>query len=133
MDLENFYVTPCLNNKIPKVSVQRDRERQIGTPIFNKKNFRQKKLKKIPRYQVTGLGYPVALLEGFPSKVPSRNSTEQLVWCLTHMWSILHIISVICYLIHICVSTSYYSELVVGLEVWFWTLLEVWGGWKLGC
>jgi hypothetical protein len=33
----------------------------------------------------------------------------------------------------ICVCTSYYCELVVGLRTQFCTLLEVWGGWELGC
>ena len=61
------------------------------------------------------------------------DSTEQLVWCLMHMRSMLHDISVICYLRRICICTSYYCELVVGLRTQFYTLLEVWGGWELGC
>jgi hypothetical protein len=63
VDLENFYVTPCfshdyhlmlvvyintLNHKIPKVRVQRERKRQIGTHFFSKKNFPPKKIKKMP-------------------------------------------------------------------------------------
>jgi hypothetical protein len=48
-----------------------------------------------------------------------------------HMRSMLHVISVICYLMRICVWTSYYCELVVGLREQFDTLLEVWGGWEL--
>jgi hypothetical protein len=61
------------------------------------------------------------------------DSTEQLVWCLMHMRSMLHDISVICYLTRICICTSYYCEMVVGLRVQIYTLLEVWGGWELGC
>ncbi len=45
----------------------------------------------------------------------------------------LYVISVICYLIRICVYTSYHCELVVGLRARFCTLLEVWVGWELGC
>ncbi len=33
----------------------------------------------------------------------------------------------------ICVITSYYYKVVVGLETQFCTLLDVWGGWDLGC
>ena len=62
-----------------------------------------------------------------------KDSTEQLVWCLMHMRSMLHVISVICYLTRICICTSYYCELVVGLRTQFYTLLEVCGGWELGC
>jgi hypothetical protein len=69
---------------------------------------------------------PVALLS-------ATDSTEQLVWCLLHMWSMVHVISVICYLMCICICTSYYCELVVGLRAQFYTLLEVCGGWELGC
>ncbi len=61
------------------------------------------------------------------------NSTEQFVWCLLHMRSMLHVISVICYLTCICICTSYYCEMVVGLRTQFYTLLEVWGVWELGC
>ncbi len=61
------------------------------------------------------------------------DSTEQLVWCLMYMWSMLYVISVTCYLMCICVYTSYHCELVVGLRVQFCTLLEVWGVWELGC
>jgi hypothetical protein len=39
----------------------------------------------------------------------------------------LHVISVICYLMRICVYTSYYCELVVGLRAQFCTLLKVGG------
>ena len=53
----------------------------------------------------------------------STDSTEQLVWCLMNMWSMLYVISVICYLRCICVCTSYHCELVVGLRKQFWTLL----------
>jgi hypothetical protein len=60
------------------------------------------------------------------------DSTEQFVWCLIHMWSMLHVISVICYLMCICIYTSYYCELVVGLRHSS-TPLDVWGGWELGC
>jgi hypothetical protein len=58
------------------------------------------------------------------------DSTEQLVWCLMNMWSMLHVISVIYYLTRICICTSYYCELVVGLRAQFYTLLEVWGDWE---
>jgi len=44
-----------------------------------------------------------------------------------------HVISVMCYLIRISTCTTYYCELVVGLRVQFYTLLEVCGGWTLGC
>jgi hypothetical protein len=50
-----------------------------------------------------------------------------------HMWFVLYVFSVICYLIPICVYTSYHCELVVGLRAQFYTLLEVWGDWELGC
>jgi hypothetical protein len=63
----------------------------------------------------------------------TTDSTEQLVWCLRHMRSMLHVISVVCYLIRISTCTTYYCELVVGLRVQFYTLLEVCGGWTLGC
>ena len=67
--------------------------------------------------------------------VPLRSttdSTEQLIWCLIHMWSMLHVISVICYLTRICICRSYYCEMVVGPRAQVYTLLEVWGGWELG-
>jgi hypothetical protein len=56
---------------------QRERE-QTGTHFFFEKNLKKKiitrqkkfkKIKKMPCYQGTGLGCPVALLAGFPSKV----------------------------------------------------------------
>ncbi len=59
------------------------------------------------------------------------DSTEQLAWCLIHIVSMLHVISVIYYLTRICIWTSYYCELVVGLRVQFYTLLEVWGAWEV--
>jgi hypothetical protein len=49
------------------------------------------------------------------------------------MVSYVHVVYVTCYLIHICVCTSCHYELVVGLRAQFYTLLEVWGGWELGC
>jgi hypothetical protein len=80
MDLENFYVTPplvmitslrwwnTLNHKIPKVCVQRERKRQIGT-FFVKKIAKKIKNKKNALLEGTGVGCPVTLLAGFPSKV----------------------------------------------------------------
>ena len=63
-----------------------------------------------------------------PSRTGSPDSTEQLVWCLIHMWSMLYVISVKCYLMRICVFTSYHCELVVGLRTWFCTFFRgVWG------
>ncbi len=61
------------------------------------------------------------------------DSTEQLVWGLMHLWSMLHVISVMCCLNRISTCTSYYCELVVGRRTQFYILLEVWGHWELGC
>jgi len=58
-----------------------------------------------------------------------HDSTEQVVRCLVQIRSMLHVISVICYSIRICVCRSYDCEKVVGLGTQFFTLLEVWGGW----
>jgi hypothetical protein len=54
------------------------------------------------------------------------------------MVSYTHVVYVTCYfcyvfLIRICIFTSYYCELVVGLRSQFYTLLEVWEGLELGC
>ena len=85
MDLENFYVTPCFSHdyhltvveyikpqNTESVCTTREKETDRDT-FFLKKNSRQKnkKIKKMPCYQGTGLGCPVDLLAGFPSKHPS--------------------------------------------------------------
>ena len=58
-----------------------------------------------------------------------RNSWYGVLYtlCLCYMLFLLYILT------RICIWTSYYCELVVGLRVQFYTLLEVWGGWELGC
>ena len=85
MDLENFpdlvMITRLrwwntLNNKIPKVCVQRQRKRQIGTHFSLKKRFPTKKKYPVTTgnrvfYQDTGMGCPVVLFTGFPFKVSS--------------------------------------------------------------
>ncbi len=48
---------------------------------LEKKNYHPpkkiKKIKKMSRYQGTGLGCPVALLAGFPSKVPPDSDRDE--------------------------------------------------------
>jgi hypothetical protein len=51
------------------------------------------------------------------------DSTEQFVWCLLHMRSMLHVISVICYLTHICICTSYYCEIGDSKYRWSWIMI----------
>jgi hypothetical protein len=73
MDLENFYVPPGFSDDyqlmlveyIKPQNTQSARKRQ-EEHIFFKKKFPSKK--KNPCQQGTGLGCPVALLAGFPSK-----------------------------------------------------------------
>jgi hypothetical protein len=74
------------------------------------------------------LFHALKTMQGPAALRSTTDSTEQLVWCLMYMRSMLHVISVICYLTRICICTSYYCELVVGLRTQFYTLLEVWGG-----
>ena len=83
--------------------------------------------------QLDDLLHTMKTMEGSDVPRSDTDSTEKLVRCLMHMWSILYVISVICYLMCICVYTSYHCELVVGLRERSCTLLEVWGGWELGC
>ncbi len=59
--------------------------------------------------------------------------TKQLVWWHVQMWFMLYVIYVIRYLMCICVCTSYYCDLVVGLNTHFSTLLEVCGDCEVGC
>ena len=86
-----------LNTKKPKWRVQTERRRQTGTHFFLKKNLKQiknyhppkkksKKIKKMPCYQGTGLGCPVALLAGFPSKLKSEDSSTGMLRRL-NSWS----------------------------------------------
>jgi hypothetical protein len=82
--------------------------------------------------QLDDLVHTLKTIEGVAPR-STTDSTEQLVWCLIHMWSMLYLISVIYYLMCVCVSTSYHCKLVVGLRTQFWTMLEVWGGLELGC
>jgi len=56
----------------------REKETDWDTFFFEKKSEKKlspakknKKNKKMPCYQGTGLGCPVALLAGFPSKIPA--------------------------------------------------------------
>ena len=47
--------------------------------------------------------------------------------CLMYIRSMLHVISVICYSMRICICTSYYCKLVVGLRSQFYTVRGVGG------
>ena len=79
MDLENFYITPCFSHDYHLTLVEYGKQQNTQSvcttteketdrdTFFLKKNFHP--TKKIPCYQDTGLGCPVTLLAGFPSKV----------------------------------------------------------------
>ena len=70
------------HKKTQMVCTDREKETDWDTFFFEKnlkkiKNYHPpkkiKKIKKMPCYQGTGLGCPVALLAGFPSKVSMTN------------------------------------------------------------
>ncbi len=106
--ITTLYWWNTLNHEIPKVCVQRERKRQIGTHFFQKNpSKKNKKNTLLPGHRV---GVPCCLLSGFPSKLVLRVTCMKVSF--HWMWETYSDMD-----LEINLSATYYSQTDMDLEI----------------